>query len=484
MEQDNTVGEEEQSAGIPAAPDGDGNSFDISSFIPNELKDAYEAQVEPVVEEEEAHVLEDVGTTPVLNPDEKMPERTAPRQHANPRLFDVGGEGGQGGEDEEAPQEQNPEKMDLSPEAIQKLIDGDPDAVYIKEEEQEDVDEAFWKSEESYTGMVEGLQQLGYKEEDLDSLLRKVSDKRILDNSKVNAGLSKDLDRAKNQIEAANIELDRLRVIERSAVFDAADTTQEEFTVPMSKAAGAIQETLTTEGLKDVRLTDILMAGDITEVAKVLESYNLEDAARLKINNHWRNYRELKTGYGAARDEAKKDLSKALNTKISPDTVKKLLRNGLKDFIDSGEKVSYLKDALRDGIDNHPQEAKLIASARDNFNNLVSAITNPEVIHNDNWMHNLAIFSLDAAHNKYVEEQHSGVVQELTETKAQLKEVVINYTNLLKSAKGINGKKGSGVVSARGKESSRKANSSDEDILAEYEALLSGNKSIKDIIPT
>ena len=431
--------------------------FSVDDHIPAELKEAYNQIVgeEGTLEDSEEEVV-------------KIQE---------PEAVDI--PGGEDDEEDAPPTKIDPEEIDLSsPDAVRKFIEGETEDIVTEQDEPSEADKAFWQEEEDYKKFSEGLAQLGYDEGSLDTFIRKVADKHILDNGKIAQEQQKQIDAKDSRLEILEAENERLLAVERAANFDSSSDTQEKYTGPMQKEAQELSQLLERESL-NATLAQVLLAKDITEVTNLMGDKELEPGVRAKLHNHWRNYKELQTGYQAARESAKKDLQEATKVTIADDTVKNVFRNSLSYVID-GEKFDYLKRAIREGIEKHPQEATIIASGRDNFNNFVKAL-GPQALRDPSYLEHLASFFIDAAHNKARQEDYYSQQKELEQTSGLLKMSIAELKKLRTSAKGITGAKAGGVFNQS--QSSNSQEQSEEEIVKEFEQLLSGEKKIGDIIP-
>ena len=106
------------------------------------------------------------------------------------------------------------------------------------------------------------------------------------------------------------------------------------------------------------------------------------------------------------------------------------------------------------------------------FSNSYEYSRNPE------WLKSLAKFSLEQAHQASTTEKFYKQQEELTQTKDNLKKVVLKYKQLLESGKG---KVGKGGLPVFGSSESTKTEA-DKDVLEEFEALLHGKTGIEQII--
>lgn len=380
-------------------------------------------------------------------------------------------------EAEEEPGEDD-EDLDLSPEAIDKLIEGDLEATKKKEKE---ADTPFWHEDEEYKTLTQRLKKLGIKEDKIDNLIQKVSDKRVTDNANILSGLEDQLEQEKKEKESLATQLQRLKAVERSAHFDTAQETQDKFVIPMQESAREVSNIFNREGI-GVPLNDFFAKRNITEAVKLLEGVDLPDKDLANIRNQWRNYKELETSYLAARSSAEKDLKKALNSKISQDTVINILRNSLASIIPTDPKYSYIREAIQDDISKHEDVSNAIGTAKSNFQNIVSALEAPsEYLHNERWLEELGKFMYDAAHNKLMEKRLHDLTVRNKKVEDSFKKFVKHYKKLASSAGGIIGS--NGVAKGPEAKNSKSTKKEEDKTLREFEALLKNPNKITEILP-
>lgn len=445
---------------------GDFMSSNIDDLIPEELRLAVEGNQKDVKEKEEKSVL------PPEEDDEEEDSDLAEDE----------------GEDILEADEESDDDSDLSldPESIDKLLAGELDAVTKKSKlksksGEEGEDKPTWHEDEDYAELLEKVNYTGVSQKELDKIIQKAADTKVLENGAYTTGLQAEVNRLKNTTETMTLELQRLKEIERLAHFDNSEEVTERYAQPMTSAIENIKEILDLEGI-DVSAADIIHAKDRGTLNKLLEDYALDDDSKLKLHNNWKDYRTLQLQYKTDKEEAKLDLRKHLSTSIPPEIQKKILRNSLTDFMKSDESVAYIKDAVNKGLveNPNPEVAGVINLASTNFQNLVGALASPsEFIHNDKWLGGLAKYMLDASHNKNIAMKYKTLLQEKEANDKNFVKIVKAYRKLAGSAKGITGKPG-GIAFAN---SNGKASKKDEAaILAEFQGLLDGDIKIDSLM--
>lgn len=463
-------------------------SIDIDDLIPIELREAINGanveEKETTKEEEEEQKetepekVEDINTYPI-DPEPEQEEKEEEEIEEEPAEEPAE----EKKEEEKTSPPTTDEDLDISPEAIDKLLKGDIDAV-IKKPASKKEEKPFWHEDDDYKSLSKQLDNYGVKKGTIDKLIQKVADKHVIENGNLIQGLEKKAIEAEKTTENYKNELIRLQAIEREVRFDTADTTKEKYGIPMSDAAKEIAEVLQREGV-NVSLSSVLLAKNKTDMVKILGSHSLEDKDLTKITNQWRNYKELETAYSAARSESTRNLSKALATNISNETVHSILRTSLADFLKNDAKYKYIEDAIKDGVEKHPDITNIIGLAKNNFVNFVNALSSPsEYVHSEKWLSSLAKYSLDSAHNKHIQDKFYILRQEHTKALESLKKIVVQYKKLAGSAKGITGS-GKGVASGKGNSSAstKQMKKQEDEILSEFKELLKNEKKIDDILP-
>jgi hypothetical protein len=448
--------------------EGDKKPFNVDDLIPAELRQAAEAAENPDTEEEE----DDSPAAPV------PPTRQQAQEDDEEDIKDEG-------EEPSAPIVANAaddDELDLSPEAIQKLIKGDPDAIKKPKAAAAQADsKPFWHEDEEYKELVSELEDYGVDPEAIDKLIRKVSDKSVVDNGKLLTGLETKLAEKERLTEEQKLQINRLQQIERALMFDESDETKEKYLSPMKSASTEIRNILSREGV-NIPVTQLLTAPDRTAMINLLKDAKLEDGDLSRIANQWRNYKDLEMGYFTARDLAAKDLKKAITVSISPEVTTNILKNTLSDFAVSDPRFDYINTAIKEGLAEHPEVNNIVARARNNFQAIVDAMSNPtQFAHNQKWLGNLAKFFFESAHHKHIEDKYYDLDKKYKATEKSLRELAVNYQKLAGSARGITGKAaGVGKLNA----SSRKRSSDDQADVEQFEALLKGKAKLSDIIPS
>jgi len=468
---DNSAGEPAQNVIMDGGFRGD--EFDIDSLIPEELRAAVGRHAE---EEEEDEVEQDVNHVKPAKPADDLPRF---------RSRDSEGEDEEDDEDE-APvpptkaveSEDSDEDLDLSPEAIDKLIKGDTEAIVKKAVEE---DAPFWKEDAKYKSVTQRLSKLGMKTQDIDELIQSVTDKNVVDTSKLVKGLETRAQKAENDAEHYKSEISRLRQIERGAYFDGLEEVREKYGVPMTQAIQEIHSVLKREGIS-VSVQKLLEADNKTAMISLLDGASLEDTDLSRITNQWRSYKEVEQSYIAAKAEAQKNLKEGISTKIAPETVESILKVSLKDFMGADPKYKYINEAISDDISKHPEVSDLLGVAKANFQNLVQAISNPsETIHNQKYLATLAKYVFDSAHNRLYEKKYRVLESDHSKAIDSMKKLVRQYKKLADSAKGITGARSG--VGAVGRNTQKSAAKETKRIVKEFEELLKNEKAIDKIIP-
>lgn len=381
-------------------------------------------------------------------------------------------------DEEDAGNEEDEEELDLSTEAVNKLItEGDTQAVVKKPAGAPNAQIPSWKEIPEYKEISKKAKVAGVKAEDLDNLIQKVSDTSKIESSTYLQNLTKERDDLKNSISARDAELIRLKEVEREAFFDTAQETQEKYTKPMHAAFDAVQKIFNTEGI-NVPVTKILAAKNRTEFNEALSDVTLEPEDMTRVINYWKQHRDLQEGYSRDRMESRTRLAKQMNLEISPERVKSVLRASLQDLIKQDD-FSYIRDAIANDLKNHPDVSGVLAGANKDMQNLVLAISNPvDHIHSGTFLTNLAKYAIDNADAKFHRAKYKIASQELVEKNILLEKLVREYRKLKGAAKGIAGNKNNGKPV-----SGRTRSSSDDKVTQEqYEKFLNDKLGIDDIL--
>ena len=391
---------------------------------------------------------------------------------------ELDGEPGEDEEDTKLNSTEDDEDVDISPEGIERLLKGELDAA--KPDKDVDDDTPFWHEDDTYQELTKQLSNFGAKPEQVDKIIRAAIDKSKIDNSKLVQGLENKVKESENSADTYKTELTRLKEIERGVRFDYSDEVKEKFGAPMQNAAQEIHTILQREGV-NVPAVNLLTAKNKTEMMKLLEDTNLEDADLTKISNQWRSYKETETAYNAAKTEAQKDLKKALSSSISKETVQSILRNSLGDFVKADPKYGYISDAIRKGVQQDEPVSKLIARGKTNFVNMVEALTAPsEHIHSEQWLNGLAKFMFNAAHDELTAKKYYDLAREHSTTVDNFKKLARDYKKLASSAKGLTGK-GKGVATKAGRRD-KSEKEQESEILKEFNDFLKNDNLIDDIL--
>lgn len=444
---------------------GDFMSSNIDDLIPEELRLAVEGNKKDSAEKDDKSVLP---------PEDDEEEDSDLAEDEGEDIL----------EDDEASDDDA--DLSLDPDSIDKLLAGELDAVTkkskLKSKSGEDSDDKpTWHEDEEYAELLEKVNYTGVSQKELDKIIQKAADTKVLENGAYTTGLQAEVNKLKNTTETMTLELQRLKEIERLAHFDNSEEVTERYAQPMTSAIENIKEILDLEGI-DVSAADIIHAKDRGTLNKLLEDYSLDDDSKLKLHNNWKDYRTLQLQYKTDKEEAKQDLRKHLSTSVPAEIQKKILRNSLTEFMKSDESVAYIKDAVNKGLaeNPNPEVSGVINLASTNFQNLIGALASPsEFIHNDKWLGGLAKYMLDASHNKNIALKYKTLLQEKEANDKNFVKIVKAYRKLASSAKGITGKPG-GIAFAN---SNGKGSKKDEaSVLAEFQGLLDGDIKIDSLM--
>jgi len=419
--------------------------FDLDALIPKELKEAAEKarEAEPELKEAPKQVAQ-VDDEEDYEDEEE--ERTPP-----------------------APINDD-EELDLSADAIDALLKGDPDAVKKKAAEEGDDDAPWWATDEDYTNLTKKLSDYGIKPKEIDSLLSKAIDKSTLETNKYATSIKEKLSKTEKEFQALETDYVRLREMEKAVLFDESETTREKYLVPKAQAAQDIQNILEREGVK-VSVQQLLNAKNKVEMMNMLGDHNIDDADMNKISTQWRAYKDINVEHAAARNEARKGLQSTLAVNISPELTTKILRNGLLEMIDIDD-FKYIGEAVKD-LDANPEVETMLANANSNFKTLLNAMASPsDYAHNNKWLTQFAKHCYNNAHNSLQAKKAKTLAAENKQLTENLKKVVTQYRTLAGSAKGITGR--GGAVSDPAPTTRRSEAKKQEKIVENFTELLKG----------
>lgn len=363
--------------------------------------------------------------------------------------------------------------LDLSPDNIDKMLDGDPNAVDKKEKEEE---KPSWHEDETYKELLSKTKFSSITPEKLDKLIVDAIDKKVLKDAEERKTLDTELEALRTQEQLNTAEISRLKNIERVAYFDSLPETAEKYKVPMGQIATSVKSLLELEGTK-VTTQQILSTKNRAEFTELTKDIDFDDQTLLQLTNYWRSYKDLEFKYGEDRKSAQTDLKKHLSHSISDKSAKGILQTSLLQFINADEKYSYIKKAVQEGFDKHEGVANLLQMAQSNFMNIIRAISNPVDYSKDaKWLSDVANYTLEAAHSAYQEDQNVELRKEKEVLTKNLIKVVKAYKKLYGSAEGISGKKGVSKTteSSNGRE--------EKEDLEEFKSLLNNKISIDDVL--
>lgn len=445
----------------------DGDLDDIDALIPDELRQAFEAN-----EAATAPNIAGPSITEVMDAASKKVDDSENDQDINANAS----------EDEEEVTNNIADTEDdlvLNDENITKLLEGDLDAVAKNAQQlsDEDADAPGWHNNKSYTDLLEKVNYTGVTQEQLDAIITEASDTKVLQNGKYTTGLKDKVTELENAKEVSILELDRLREIERLAHFETSEDVTSKYAKPMDTAANEVAKILEFEGIP-LQAQQIMGVTDRASLNNMLADYTMDDDARMKLTNQWKSYREMAVSYTADRTEAKKDLSKYLGTNLDSKVANKILQNSLSEFMQSDEKYAYIKDGILGGIDKNPEVSNVLANGKNNFLNILQALGAPsDYVHNDKWLDGLAKYMLDAAHNKSKTDQYYKAMEKHQQTEKNFIKVVKAYRKLAGSAKGFNGNNGSIVPT-----SNKGGKAQQTQDLEEFKSFLGGDIDMMDML--
>lgn len=368
----------------------------------------------------------------------------------------------------ESNQDKDDTPVDISSEAIDRLLKGEPDPVVEPEK-------PFWHDDEEYIDFSGQLESYGLKKELLDSIVKKVSDKYVVDNSKLLQGLEEKLKESTTKVETLESEQKRLRDMERGLLFDELPEVKTKYGAPMIDAVTDIQTVLEREGAS-VSVAQILRAKNKSEVLTLIEGAQLPDKDVIRVVEQWRSYKDTELAYSSAKAEAREKGIGAVTSKISEDTIDTVFKNSLSSLIKQDE-YSYINKAIREGVDKHQDVGNLIGLGKTNTAAFIKALQNPtEYLHSREWLEGLAKYTLDAAHNKHLASQLPAMQAIIKDQKASLEKVVREYRRLAEAAKGISNGSTPGFVKSNSKQSSKDSSLTPEEVdrfsKGDYEAIL------------
>lgn len=424
------------------------DAFDIDSLIPEELKAAVDKEELELVDEDE----------PVESDDNEL-EVAAPSGSFIEDEYPVDAD------------------LDLSLDNIDRLMDGDLDALKKTNAVEDEVDVPVWHDAADYKDLVEKVAYNGMDQAQLDEVIRNASDKRVLDSGKYTQGLQAKLKKLEESQGLYDSEIARLRQIERSAHFDSSSEVKSKYIDPLRGIQSAVSDVIDTEGLP-VTANDILTAQNRIALNELVSPYGLEDSTVNKIVSQWSSYRQLHRDYGIEKSSAQKDLHKHLGTNISEDMSNKILNNTLVSFMGGDDKHSYIKEAIMsDNINEHPEVVDVVNRAKGSFTSFINALAAPsEYVNNQQWLNEFAEYTFETSHNKHIADKFYAEKETHDRTKDTLNKVVKEYRKLAASAKGISGNTGPSRMNGHSTTTSSKANKDN------YNDFLNGKIDIDDLM--
>lgn len=442
------------SAAIPSSDDL--GLVDLDELIPKELRDA------------------------VNNP-EKKTEKTVKTQAPEPNNDDDKSvdddTSTDDGADDGASKEDDDDELDLSSDNIDKLIDGDNDAVNKKPVQDT---KPHWHEDPTYKELTTKFKFSNITPEKIDKLILDAIDKKVLTDSEERNTLNIEVEQLKSSDALKSAEIDRLKNIERTAFFDRMPETNETYFKPMVQLETSMKAVLDMEGTS-VSLQQILAAKNKAEFTETIKDIDFDDATLQKMTNYWRGYKELQFKYLEDKKTAQTNLRQHLSFNIPDDAANKLFSTSILDFSQADERYSYIKKAINEGLQGHEHVGKILHAAKSNFLQIIRAISNPvDYSKNVKFLDSIAKFTLDAAHSAHIEDQHKSLQEQNKILQTNLVKVVNAYRKLKGSAEGITGKKGP-LVRTNKENGHDRASKKD---LEEFQNLLSNKIGVADILPT
>lgn len=427
------------SVGIPSGP-----LDDFDSLVPENMRNALKELEEP----EEPVVDKD---TPVL--------KTESQEEENEDL----------------------EPLNLSEDAFDKLLKGDPNALTAIEEEsseenQEEV--SFWHENEDYKQF---LFDTRIQQEEIDPIIKKVVETKLEENKEYVSSLQKEVDNFKTTQDTLKLEIDRLRTVERQALFDSTKEIQDKYLVPINNARKEIDKIAKFEGL-NVSVDDILKAEDKTQLTAVLEEFDLDSVTRTKLTNHWVNYKNLAYEYLEEKERAKTSLGKALGTSIPEETSNRLFKQVVPGLFQKDEdgRFAYLRKAIEEGFEAHPEAGRVFANAKTNFDTFVNAISEAyDHSRNHEFIAGLGEFFIKASDDEYKASQASKYLNNYNELAKKYMTLAKKYDSLSQSARGKIGRSGFPVKKDGVNVHSEQT---EEELLQEYQDLLKEKTDINRLL--
>lgn len=356
-------------------------------------------------------------------------------------------------EDDDAPDDEgddgneplDPDNIDTSPEAIEKLLSGDKQAVRRKTADTSTNNEkAPWEEDEDYQALLTKAERAGIEQTELNTLLTKVADSSKLSSSTHLQGLTQEINDLKATVNARDLENSRLKKVEKEALFDTSAEIQEKFTKPMNASAKAIHRILENEGAT-VPLATILNAQNRIEFNELIRNLPLDDNDTITITNAWKQYKDLDFQRQTARSESATQLAKHLSFEIPKEVVISTLKTSLLELVREPG-FEHLQLAVNEGFDKHPDANKLIGDAKQNYMFLTEALSNPaDHVKNPQYLSRLAKHVIDNADARLHRDKYYTERENHTKTLDSLKKIVVKYSELLDSASGISNKPGAAL---------------------------------------
>lgn len=421
--------------------DDDSFEFNIEELIPQELRSAHDKIVD-----------EEIETQSIENP---TIQKSSESFEDNDSIID------------------DSENINVSPESIDKLLEGDINALNKKESEQESEEEDYyWTKDEEYKDFTNALEYSGFDRAKLDSFIKKIADKSVVDQGNLVNGLRKEVDNAKRQLETYESEIAKSREAMRGIRFDEQEDVQSKYIRPAESNRNKIDSILRQEGAK-LNAIQLVNINNKATLLRTLEENGVDESKSKEILTEWRAHQDTATEYNEAKQLAIKNSVSIANAKMTPERFQNILKGSLADMIEHQEYLS-LKTAVTEGIDKHPDMGGVIQKGRNNLSVIIDAIQKgSEALNDSNLMSSFAKYAINAA---FVESQANKAAEKtvrIEQLENSLKKLAIEYKKLSSSAGGIKGKALTPTI-ARAKVKEEKK--SQENLVKEFEDLLKSDK--------
>lgn len=381
-----------------------------------------------------------------------------------------------------APEEEeeiDPTTLDLlDSDKIDKLIEGDTEALFLTEEKEQSEEVPFWHEDEDYKQLTQKLTYAGVGSEDIDKIVRKVQEKSIVESATQRQTIETDLINLKKERETLTLQLNKLKELERAVMFDQMQETEEQYSKPQRVIVKEIEKMLKMEG-SGLKYEDLLFAENAEKLNAALNDTSFDIPEIKKIRKHWLDFQEIEQSYRAAKNEAKGNINKLLKAEV-PDNVRaSIMKNALSNYIQNdSEEFKPIKEHFL-GIKENESAAQAYVKADHTFTNIVKAFASaPEVVRDTKWLTALSQYVLDAEIKKESHAKALATAKENDILKTNLAKVAIEYRKLKKAAGGIQGHKAPGSFNGN----HAKGNESNE-LLTTYKDFLEKKIDVDALLP-